>query len=168
MRKPKPKPEEQAHRGRPSSSGANPNPGSGIVDLYLHEAPLSVAQGRTPSELIEGIRQGLPVSELTALQAVLDMPIERLAPKLGISRATLNRRLAKGRLEPLESDRLVRFARLMGKATEVLETKENARRWLGSPQIGLGGAVPLDYAETEVGAREVEDLLGRIEYGVYS
>jgi putative toxin-antitoxin system antitoxin component (TIGR02293 family) len=56
----------------------------------------------------------------------------------------------------------------MGKATEVLETKENARRWLGSAQVGLGGAIPLDYAETEVGAREVEDLLGRIEYGVYS
>jgi uncharacterized protein (DUF2384 family) len=39
---------------------------------------------------------------------------------------------------------------------------------LRSPQIGLGGAVPLAYAETELGAREVEDLLGRIEYGVYS
>jgi len=34
--------------------------------------------------------------------------------------------------------------------------------------VGLGGETPLEYAETEVGAREVEDLLGRIEYGVYS
>ena len=42
------------------------------------------------------------------------------------------------------------------------------RRWLTSRQFGLGGAVPLEYAETEVGAREVEDLLGRIEHGVYS
>lgn len=141
---------------------------SGIVDLYLHDALYVAAQSPTASDLIQGIRQGLPVSELNALQTVLDIPIERLAPKLGISRATLNRRLAKGRLEPMESDRLVRFARLIGKATEVLETKENARQWLGSPQIGLGGAIPLDYAETEVGAREVEDLLGRIEYSVYS
>ena len=39
---------------------------------------------------------------------------------------------------------------------------------VNSPQVGLGGAVPLDYAETELGAREVEDLLSRIEYGVYS
>ena len=151
-----------------AGSGAAATGRSGIVDLYLHDAPYVAAQSPTASELIQGIREGLPVSELNALQTVLDMPIERLAPKLGISRATLNRRLAKGRLQPLESDRLVRFARLMGKALEVLETKENARRWLGSPQIGLGGAIPLDYAETEVGAREVEDLLGRIEYGVYS
>jgi uncharacterized protein (DUF2384 family) len=35
-------------------------------------------------------------------------------------------------------------------------------------QPGLGGAVPLDFAKTEIGAREVENLLGRIEYGVYS
>ena len=40
--------------------------------------------------------------------------------------------------------------------------------WLRSQQLGLGGEVPLDYAESEVGAREVEDLLGRIEFGVYS
>ena len=56
----------------------------------------------------------------------------------------------------------------MGKAVEVLESQENARRWLSAPHVGLGGAVPLEYAATEVGAREVDDLLGRIEYGVYS
>ena len=50
----------------------------------------------------------------------------------------------------------------------VMESVENGRRWLNSPQVGLGGATPLEYAETEVGAREVEDLLGRIEHGVYS
>ncbi len=62
---------------------------------------------------------------------------------------------------------MVRYARLMGLATQVLETPENARLWLGMPKKGLGGAVPLKYAETEFGARQVEDLLGRIEYGVY-
>jgi putative toxin-antitoxin system antitoxin component (TIGR02293 family) len=94
--------------------------------------------------------------------------MERLGPLLGISKATLHRRMAGGRLRSTESDRVVRFALLMGKAVEVLESEESARQWLTSPQFGLGGAVPLDYARTEVGAREVEDLLGRIEYGVYS
>ncbi|OYW21766.1 MAG: hypothetical protein B7Z52_00435 [Burkholderiales bacterium 12-64-5] len=111
---------------------------------------------------------GLPVRELNDLRASLDLPLERLVPMLGISKATLHRRMAAGRLDPAESDRVVRFARLMGKAVEVMESTENARKWLSAPQTGLGGAVPLEYAETEVGAREVEDLLGRIEYGVYS
>jgi putative toxin-antitoxin system antitoxin component (TIGR02293 family) len=85
-----------------------------------------------------------------------------------MSKATYHRRKASGKLDPSESDRVVRYARLMGRAVEVLESEDSARAWLNSPQVGLGGAVPLDYAETELGAREVEDLLGRIEHGVYS
>jgi len=50
----------------------------------------------------------------------------------------------------------------MGKAIAVLGGVEHAREWLRSPQFGLGGAVPLDYAQTEPGAREVENLLGSI------
>ena len=48
----------------------------------------------------------------------------------------------------------------------LLVTKNRA--CAGPGAVGLGGAIPLEYAETEVGAREVENLLGRIEYGVYS
>lgn len=128
----------------------------------------SVSKTFAPSHLVQLIEAGLPLRELDDLQASLDVPMDRLAPWLGISKATLHRRKAKGRLAAGESDRVVRFARLMGKAVEVMESEENARRWLSSPQIGLGGEVPLDYAGTEIGAREVEDLLGRIEYGVYA
>lgn len=121
-----------------------------------------------PANLIDMVRIGLPVSELDALQNVLDVPIDKLAPKLGISKATLHRRKAAGRLEPEESDRVVRFARLMGKAVEVFESEEAARGWLSSPQYGLGGETPLEYADTELGAREVQNLLGRIDHSVYS
>ena len=75
---------------------------------------------------------------------------------------------SSGRLTPAESDRVMRYARLLGRAVEVLEGEDAARRWLTRPQYGLGGAVPLDFAETEAGAREVENVLGRIDYGVYS
>jgi putative toxin-antitoxin system antitoxin component (TIGR02293 family) len=142
---------------------------SGVVNFCVHGLSLKItASDFTPSKLIEVLRVGLPVRELDDLQASLAVPMAKLAPMLGISKATLHRRKAGGRLGPAESDRVVRFARLMGKAVEVLESEENARQWLTSPQFGLGGATPLEYAETEVGAREVEDLLGRIEYGVYS
>ncbi len=122
----------------------------------------------TAAMLIESMKKGLPLAELELLRASLELPMDRLAPLLGIPKATLHRRKAAGRLDPAESDRVLRFARLLGKAIEVLETEENARSWLTTPQYGLGGAVPLEYAGTEVGAREVEDLLGRIAYGVYS
>ncbi len=134
----------------------------GHSDMELREAHY------TPTQMIQSVRKGLPISELNALQTSMHVPMERLALKLGISKATLHRRKNEGRLAPEESDRVVRFARLLGIAAKVLETEENARQWLQSPQFGLGGEVPLDYAKTELGAREVEDLLGRIEYGVYS
>ena len=142
---------------------------AGVVSFCVHgPSGKIVASDFAPSKLIEVLRVGLPVQELEVLQASLAVPMEKLVPMLGISKATFHRRKAHGRLGPAESDRVVRFARLMGKALDVMESKENARQWLTSPQVGLGGAVPLDYAETEVGAREVEDLLGRIEFGVYS
>jgi putative toxin-antitoxin system antitoxin component (TIGR02293 family) len=121
-----------------------------------------------PTELIERIQKGLRFSELKTLQHTLDLPFEELAAKLCMSRSTLHRRKIAGRLSPDESDKVVRFSRLLRHATTVFGDVERARAWLKFPQYGLGGAVPLDYAKTEAGAREVDNLLGRIDYGVYS
>jgi putative toxin-antitoxin system antitoxin component (TIGR02293 family) len=121
-----------------------------------------------PTELIQRIQKGLRFTELKTLQETLDLPFEKLAAKLCISRSTLQRRKTAGRLSPDESDKVVRFSRLLRHATTVFGDVEKARTWLKHPQVGLGGAVPLDYASTETGAREVENLLGRIDYGVYS
>jgi putative toxin-antitoxin system antitoxin component (TIGR02293 family) len=121
-----------------------------------------------PAELIQRIQKGLRFSELKTLQHTLDLPFEKLAAKLCISRSTLQRRKAAGRLTPDESDKVIRYSRLVRQAADFFGDIEKARAWLKHPQYGLGGAVPLDYARTETGAREVENLLGRMKYGVYS
>lgn len=141
----------------------------GVVQHWVHGSSGKVTTKEfTPSKLIKRLKAGLPVHELDDLRRDLDLPMEKLVPMLGISKATLHRRKTTGKLDVAESDRVVRFARLLGQAASVMESIENGRRWLSSPQLGLGGSVPLEYAETEVGAREVEHLLGRIEHGVYS
>jgi putative toxin-antitoxin system antitoxin component (TIGR02293 family) len=132
------------------------------------EKKIHTAKAKHPSELIRQIQKGLRFSELETLQQTLDLPFEQLAAKLCISRSTLHRRKAAGRLSPDESDKVMRLSRLLEHATKVFGNVEKARTWLKFPQHGLGGAVPLDYAQTEVGAREVDNLLGRIDYGVYS
>ena len=121
-----------------------------------------------PHELIRRIQKGLRFSDLQALQDKIDMPLEQLAGKLSISRSTLQRRKTAGRLSSDESGKVMRFSQLLEHATKVFGNVDRARGWLKHPQRGLGGAVPLDYAETEIGAREVDRLLGRIDYGVYS
>jgi putative toxin-antitoxin system antitoxin component (TIGR02293 family) len=117
---------------------------------------------------IERIGAGLSFRSAENLQKALGMPMDKLATVLGISRATLHRRKLQGRLDKAESERLVRYQRLLKKASDVFGDKEDARRWLTNPQPGLGNTVPLEFAKSELGAREVENLLGRIEYSVYS
>ncbi|HEV7404974.1 MAG TPA: antitoxin Xre/MbcA/ParS toxin-binding domain-containing protein [Chthoniobacteraceae bacterium] len=138
---------------------------SGLLSMSVQE---TATMPYPAAQLIPKLQAGLAVQELDCLRQGLDLPMERLVPLLGLSKATMHRRKVSGRLDPSESDKVVRFARLLGLAARTLESLENARAWLSSPQVGLGGAIPLEYAGTEVGAREVEDLLGRIEYGVYS
>ena len=126
------------------------------------------AKARHPTELIRRIQQGVAFGDLEELRKKIDIPLDQLAEKLSISRSTLQRRKTAGRLSAGESDKVVRFARLLGQATDLFGNIDKARAWLKHPQHGLGGAVPLEYAETEIGAREVENLLGRMKHGVYS
>ncbi len=154
----------EQHR-KPPVRGGNHHVVRAFIGASAHMAPGSVPAAAT---VIRKLEAGLPVRELDDLQSGLDLPMDKVGSLLGISKATLHRRKATGRLDTSESDRVVRFARLLGKAVAVLESEIHARQWLSSPQRGLGGAVPLEYARTEVGAREVENLLGRIEHGVYS
>ncbi|MFC7336759.1 antitoxin Xre-like helix-turn-helix domain-containing protein [Haloferula chungangensis] len=121
-----------------------------------------------PSAVIRRIRKGLPMAEFEALAAWLKVTDEELAPLLGISRATFHRRRKAGHLESPESEKLIRFARLLRRATEVLEEEDAAREWLKTPAVAFAGESPLSFADTEIGAREVEYLLGRLEHGVFS
>ena len=119
-------------------------------------------------EQIGRIHAGLSFRAVQNLQKALDVPMDKLASVLGMSRATLHRRKIQGKIDKDESEKLVRYQRLLKKAEDVFGGGDSAREWLTNPQTGLGNAVPLDFAKTEIGAREVENLLGRIEYGVYS
>jgi len=141
---------------------------TGVIKWHIFGATGHAQKNFNPGDVIKFVNMGLPIAELEDLRAGYDLPMEKLVSRIGLSKTTLHRRKDTGRLDAGMSDRVVRFARLLGKAGSVLGSTENGRRWLMSEQLGLGGAVPLDYAGTEVGAREVEDLLTRIDYGVYS
>jgi putative toxin-antitoxin system antitoxin component (TIGR02293 family) len=130
------------------------------------------AKGRRlrAGEAAARVKTGLPVAELDALRELLGLTMENLARRIGISIATLSRRRQSGRrLDAAHSDRVLRFARLFRLATELYDGDEGAARaWLSKPARALDGETPLDHAETEAGAREVEYLIGRLEHGVYT
>ena len=117
---------------------------------------------------MQEISKGLPVEAFLQLQDKLGVGTPQLAEVVGIPVRTLQRRKDEGRLTKDESDRLDRVRKLVDQATVVFDSETDARAWLTRPQIGLAGFVPLELADTGAGIREVENLLGRIDYGVYA
>lgn len=124
--------------------------------------------GASPEELRGVVRRGLPYSALEAVMANLELGREEISPLLHLPLRTFSRRKREHRLNPDESDRLVRLARVAAQAVEVLGDARRAAGWLKRPNRALGGDTPLDLLDTDLGARQVEAELGRIEHGVYS
>jgi putative toxin-antitoxin system antitoxin component (TIGR02293 family) len=118
--------------------------------------------------LIKNIKKGLPISAFEKIQKELDVSVDTLAATVNIATRTLARRKKEGRFHSDESERVLRIASLFDRALQVLHIQNRVQLWFKSPQKGLGGKTPLEYADTEPGAREVEDLLGRLEHGVFS
>lgn len=118
-------------------------------------------EGRNPVSLI---REGVATYALSNMQAFLSIPASTVAEILDIPPRTFARRKATGLLNPDESDRLLRLARLGELAIAVFEDREAAAEWLTSPKNLLEGESPIKRADTEPGAREVEAMLYAIEF----
>ena len=119
------------------------------------------------AQLHSRVREGLSYEAFERLRRVLDLPAARAADLLRIPPRTLARRREAKKFEPEESDRLVRLSRLVGLAIQLFEGDlDEMRSWLTTPHLALADQTPLEFATTEIGAREVENLIGRLEHGV--
>ncbi|MEM6314739.1 MAG: antitoxin Xre/MbcA/ParS toxin-binding domain-containing protein [Planctomycetota bacterium] len=119
-------------------------------------------------KLIEKVEQGIEVAKLERLRQKLSIPMVEMARLLSIPPRTLDRRMDAGRLTSLESDRLLRLARVFEAAVDLYEDERAAAEWLQEPARALNFERPLDVARSDVGAREVECLIGRIGHGVFT
>lgn len=123
---------------------------------------------RSELELAEAIRRGLPTR---AVDEVLEAGLLERAEvyELVVPRRTLAHRRERGQpLTPEQSDRLARVVRVTTRAEEALGERAKAARWLRKPNRALGGRRPIELLENDMGARMVERVLTRIEYGVHS
>ncbi len=114
------------------------------------------------------VRQGLPYSAFESVASQLELPPQQITQVLGIPLRTLARRKTELRFTPQESDRLYRLSRAIECATEVLGSPEKGRRWLKSPNRALGGEVPFELLDTDIGAHQVEEVLMRLNHGIFS
>jgi putative toxin-antitoxin system antitoxin component (TIGR02293 family) len=120
---------------------------------------------RTEADLEAAIRDGFPQSVVAEIMHGAELSLKELATALDLSSRSLQRRRSEGRLARYESDRLYRLARIVALAKQALGDNGRATRWLHRANRTLGGKTPLECLDTEMGARQVENVLGRIAYG---
>jgi len=118
------------------------------------------------TEADAAIRDGLSVDLAAHLQTLFDLSNAEAAQLIGRSRSTYTRYRNQGaKLGPAEAERVVRYVRLVALGAETFGGQDAAVEWMQEPNRLLGGQPPLEMAETDPGARVVQDLLLGIQHG---
>ncbi|GGI23856.1 type II RES/Xre toxin-antitoxin system antitoxin [Pedobacter mendelii] len=87
---------------------------------------------------------------------------------LNLSIKTLERKQADDKLDIRTSSMVIEVARVLEHTYQVFDDKEKVQRWLSKPNNALHGETPLSLFSTPTGIGMIEDVLTRIEEGVYS
>ncbi len=114
------------------------------------------------------IEGGFPSEAMRAIMASGAITAKEVSEAVRIPARTLMRIQIKKRLPADESDKIYRLAYILAAATKALGDRGKAGKWLRRPNRALGGAIPLSLLSTQPGLQQVEQVLGRIEYGEYS
>jgi putative toxin-antitoxin system antitoxin component (TIGR02293 family) len=114
------------------------------------------------------VAAGLPAEAVRHLAESTGASLKQLQEITLIDRSTFSRRIKqRARLKVDESDRIARVARVAALAMEALGRDEGLL-WLRESNVALGNRIPLGMLGTDAGARQVEQILGRIAHGIFS
>ena len=120
-----------------------------------------------PALSYEDVLDGVParmVRELVRQGRLTEADVLAVVPK-----RTFERRVSGDQpLKVAEADAIARIIRVRDHAHDTFGRRDLAESWLTEPNPELGDLIPIEMARTDLGAREVETVLGRIEHGVFS
>jgi len=143
------------------------SPYEGVLESLGRSGETGVG-GRSVLDVHRLLSDGIEGSAIRRFATYYGLSNEDLTRLLGIKKRTLQRREQEARLPPGETDRLWRAAVILTEATDILGSRAKASSWLHRANRTLGGVRPLDMMGTEAGYEEVRNVLGRIEWGVWS
>lgn len=141
--------------------------GEYLVDI-LGGTRAAAGRGPSPRDMRDRIKGGLSYHSFDTVRERLQLSLPEAASVLNMTLRTLARRRIEKKLAADESDRLYRLTRVATHAVSVLGTEEKAAAWLRRANRALGGESPLQVLDTDIGTRQVEDVLGRLEHGLIS
>lgn len=129
------------------------------------------------TDKIRVIRSGVPAQRVGELSLAMDMPKEALMDSLGLSRATINRKVQREQaLSPEESERVMGMQALIGQVQAMIDTESAPEfdaakwlaNWLAAPLPALGGQSPGSFMDTVEGQKYVGNLLEMAQSGAYA
>lgn len=124
---------------------------------------------RTDFDIIRASETGITKASVDELSRSIGVSKKDMAEEiLNISIKTLERKDPSDKLDKKISSHSLEVARLMQHAYEVFEDEEKARLWLNHANRALNGVAPVHLLDTMTGINMVNDILTRIEEGIYS
>lgn len=126
---------------------------------------------------IHVIRAGVPAQRVGELSSAMNIPKESLMDSLGLSRATVNRKVLRDQaLSPEESERVMGMQALIGQVEAMIDTDSAPEfdaakwlaNWLAAPLPALGGATPASFMDTVEGQKYIGNLLEMAQSGAYA
>jgi putative toxin-antitoxin system antitoxin component (TIGR02293 family) len=116
----------------------------------------------------KAVEQGVPLPALEEFAASSGFALKDLLEVVIPARTLKHRRQRQESLSLDESDRLARVARVYALAVRVFGNPEKARRWLSKPKIRFDEQTPLAMLRTDLGGRQVEEMLIQIDEGMFA
>ena len=138
---------------------------SGIIFIGAKEKP---ENQMTPLEKMEKLRLGLSKQDLVKLKSRTELDYDKLSKALSVTRATLINKKGEQKFSSALSERMIGLADIYSCGYAVFEDEAKFNQWMFRPNQALGGKSPYDVIDNQFGREEVKNIIGRIEYGVYS
>lgn len=148
-------------------------PAQALYEPYLFNVILANASQKPESQLtgfekMHIVRDGVSKKDLELLKSKTALDYTMLAKALAVTRATLINKKRSEKFNAGLSEKILGMADLYSYGFEVFENEDRFNQWMAKPNKALGGQAPYDLIDNQFGREEVKNLIGRIDYGVYS
>lgn len=119
-------------------------------------------------DLLKVIKKGVSKKALDHTMQMMGFSLDDMSGVLHISARTLRRYDDDTILNTEQSERIIELNNLYQYGKEVFGTLSHFKKWIDSPVLALGNKKPCEFLDTSLGISILKNILGRMEYGVYS
>ncbi len=139
-----------------------------LFNVILANASSKPENQLTGFEKMHIVRDGVSKKDLELLKSKTALDYTMLAKALAVTRATLINKKRGEKFNAGLSEKILGMADLYSYGFEVFEDEGRFNQWMAKPNKALDGQTPYDLIDNQFGREEVKNLIGRIDYGVYS